>query len=238
MDISVIFPGLAFVAGLATSIFLFFEWLRHGRRPRFYLYWAIALFLMFWFQIPVILTNLGRTVEQSDFNFFFALTLPITFVALVFIYRGVLAAIGLRLGSTLKIVFFAWSLLAVLFFSWQFLANEGIIKTYALPLVGNLGFYIPLRAMIIGVLLLWLWKAEGKTRYGVLGALAIIAESVIGLARNFLVVKNVLAYPPEFWYVVLSGLDIFFILQTASVLLLVAGFCLFHFRQFHNHMLH
>src|SRR3989338_11500205 len=97
MDLSVIFPGVAFVLGLLVSAYLFIEWLRHHRRPWFLLYWALALFLMYWFQVPVILTNLGKTIVQSEFNFFFAITFPITFVALILIYLGVLDAIKFQM---------------------------------------------------------------------------------------------------------------------------------------------
>ena len=237
MDFSVIFPGLAFLLGLIASVYLFIEWLRHGRRPRFLLYWAIGLFLMYWFQVPVILTNLGKVIIQSDFNFFFALIFPITFVALVLIYWGALDAIGIRLRPKIKMLFFAWFLFALAFFIQQFIVQEGVIQEYALPLVGNIAFYLPIRMLIILTLAWWLWKSRNKTIYGILGASAIIGESVLGLTRNFLIVKNVLAYPPEFWYVVLAGLDIFFILQTASIILLSMGLFFFHFRQFHGHIL-
>jgi hypothetical protein len=237
MDFSVIFPGLAFVLGLLVSAYLFIEWLRHNRRPWFLLYWALALFLMYWFQVPVILTNLGKTIVQSDFNFFFAITLPITFVALVFVYWGALNIIGIQVSKKIKLLFLAWFLFALAFFVQQFVVQGGVIQEYSLPLVGNIGFYLPIRLLIIFVLARWLWQASNKTIYGVLGASAIIGESVLGLTRNFLIVKNVLAYPPEFWYVVLAGLDIFFILQTASIILLAIGFFFFHFRQFHDHIL-
>ena len=235
MDLSVIFPGVAFVLGLLVSAYLFIEWLRHHRRPWFLLYWALALFLMYWFQVPVILTNLGKTIVQSDFNFFFAITFPITFVALILIYWGTLNIIGVRLKPKIKLLFFAWFLCALAFFVQQFVIQGGVIQGYPLPLVGNIAFYVPIRVLIILTLGWGLWKSRNKTVYGALGASAIIGESLLGLTRNFLVVKNVLAYPPDFWYVVLAGLDIFFILQTASIILLAIGFFLFHLWQFHDH---
>ncbi|OGZ61004.1 MAG: hypothetical protein A2919_00700 [Candidatus Spechtbacteria bacterium RIFCSPLOWO2_01_FULL_43_12] len=224
---SVLFPGLAFVLGLLASMYLFAEWVRYHRRPHFSLYWALALFLMYWFQVPVILSNLGKTIVQSEFNFFFAITFPITFVALVFIYLGVLDAIKFQMRPITKLLFGAWVISALIFFVQQFIVQDGVIQNHVLPLVGNIAFYGPIRTLIILTLVFWLRNTKNKALYGILGALAIIGESVIGLVRNFLIIKNVIQYPPEFWYIVLSGLDIFFILQTASIILLVAGFTLF-----------
>src|SRR3989344_8279351 len=152
------------------------------------------------------------------------------------IYLGCLDIIGTRLKRNFKVLFWVWFLLALAFFIQQFIVQEGVIHKYALPLVGNIAFYLPVRLMIIFTMAGWIWKSGPRGIYGFFGALAIISESIIGLYRNFLVVKNVLAYPPEFWYVVLSGLDIFFILQTVSVVLLSLGFLFFHLQRFHkNH---
>ncbi len=228
MNIWVIFPALAFILGIIASIYLFVEWLRHGKRPWFLLLWSLALFLMYWFQIPVILTNLGRVITVTSFNLFFAITLPITFLALILMYLGVAEITGLQINRNKKTILFLWFMFSLLFFAWQFIVNEGIIKTHALPLVGNIVFYIPLRLLIIVASARWLMKPESQTTFGIIGATAVAGESIIGLIRNVLIIKNVLAYPPEYWYIVLSGLKIFFLLQTLSILLLVAGFFFLH----------
>jgi hypothetical protein len=223
-----IFPILALGLGVLVSGYLFIDWIRHGRRSRVFLYWALALFLIYWFQVPVILTSLGRTVTVPDFNVFFALALPITFLALVLIYWGVLDALRIRLTPRAKALFGLWFLSALIFFGYHFIVRGGIIETYALPLAGNVVFYLPIRLLIIATLARWLLRRTSSALYGILGASGVIGESVLGLVRNFLIVKNVLIYPPQLWYLVLSSLEIFFILQTAGIILLVMGFFFFH----------
>src|SRR3989344_9141132 len=135
MDLSVIFPGVAFVLGLLVSAYLFIEWLRHHRRPWFLIYWALALFLMYWFQVPVILTNLGRTTTITAFNFFFAVTFPVTFLALALIFLGVLDALNIQMSRRKKWLFLAWFVSAMAFFAYHFIVRKGVIQTYSLPIV-------------------------------------------------------------------------------------------------------
>ena len=149
---------------------------------------------MFWFQVPLILTSLGRIVTVTDFNFFFAITLPITFLALILIYAGICDLLGIHFKPRTNKLFIGWFVFAALFFSYYFIVNAGIIKTYALPLGGNIVFYAPLRLLIILTLVKWLVKPGIKTTAGVIGALAVIGESIIGLIRNALVVETVLSH--------------------------------------------
>ena len=183
--------------------------------------------MIYLFQIPVILTSLGRVITVTRFNLFFSLTFPITLLALIFLYWGVLEVIGIRLKPKIRWGFFVWVLAAVLFFGYYFITRKGVIETYALPLVGNIIFYLPLRTLIIVTLVRWLSQTP-KTAYGMLGAAGIIGESTLGIVRNLLVIKNVLTYPPEFWYIALSSLEIFFVLQTIGLFLLVLGFFSFY----------
>jgi len=183
---------------------------------------------MFWFQVPLILTSMGRVVTVTDFNFFFAITFPITFLALILVYAGICDILGIHFKPRTNKLFIGWFVFAVLFFSYHFIVNAGIIKTYALPLGGNIFFYPLIRTLIILTLLKWLVRPGVKTAVGVMGAMILVAESVIGLYRNFLVVKTVLAYPPAFWYLAMAELKIFFTLQTVSVILLAAGFFFLH----------
>ncbi|GEM_PF-6302158 len=228
MRLLVLFPLLTLVLSVILSLRLFVDWFKHGRRPWFLLFWSLSLFLMYWFLVPLIFTGLGKVITVTDFNLFFALTLPVTFLALIFVYIGVLEITGAVLKKNTKIILFFYFLLSLLFFAYQFILNDGIIKTYALPLIGNLAFYLPLRILIVSAVIGWLVKPGPKTLNGYLGAFGIIGDGVLGGIRNILIVKNVLAYPPEFWYVVLSGMHSFFYLQIFSIVLIAFGFFFFH----------
>ena len=96
MDIDInriVISSSALVLGIIVSIYFVIWWWQHrdGRHALSLLYWAIALFLFYWFQVPAILAGFGRVVTVTDFNLFFTLTFPITFVALILVYVGILS---------------------------------------------------------------------------------------------------------------------------------------------------
>lgn len=222
-------PAAALLLGVLLSVTFFIEWLRHQKfSRRFLLYWALGLFFMYWFQAPAILAKAGKVITVTDFNFFFALSFPITFLALVFFYLGTIDVLGIRLPRWAKFILGAWFLFAVIFFAYNFIIQKGIIGTYALPLVGNMLIYLPIRTLIILTLVRWFVSMPRLTVFGILGAAGVAGESALGLLRNFLIIKNVLIYPPSLWYRVLSDLDIFFVLQSSSVIVLVIGFYFFY----------
>lgn len=229
MNVWVVFPTLAFVSGIVASGYFLVEWYKHKERLRFSLLWAVGLFLMYWFQLPVILTNSGRVITVTDFNFFFAITLPVVWVAIFLVYMGSLSVLGFSLKRGQKICLGVWFLAAALFFVYHFVVLRGVISTYSLPLVGNLVLYMPLHVMIIFIFLRKLMQPiSGRTAGLLTGAAGVMGASILGIARNFIITRSVLIYPPEFWYVVLTEQKAFFLLQTASIILLVLGFFFLH----------
>lgn len=211
--------------GVSTSIYLLAMWFRHAvPRPRFLVLWAAALFLHYWFQVPAILVGWGRQITVTNFNLFFAITLPITFVALVLLYAGLLEIFGMRPAPRAKRLFYGWVIGAFVFFAWYFIRHGGVIETYSMPIVGNLAFYLPIRILIFVPLVRWLFRPGPKTAGVALGAAALGGANLLGLVRNILVVRTVLAYPPDFWYVALGALRIFSILQTLGIILTIVGF--------------
>ena len=70
MNFSAALPMTALALGILMSAYLLREWFWHERRRHFLALWATALFLMYWFQIPAILANLGVVVTISKFNLF------------------------------------------------------------------------------------------------------------------------------------------------------------------------
>ncbi|MBI3020071.1 MAG: hypothetical protein HYY60_01980 [Parcubacteria group bacterium] len=187
MDIvGIILPSLALTLGVLASGYFFLWFWRHkdGRHSYSLLSWAFALFLMFWFQVPAILARVGGGITVTDFNLFFTLTFPITFLALLLVYIGILQISGIELGKKQKIALTVWFLAAVIFFAYHFILNKGVIQAYLLPLGGNIVFYAVIRTLIILTMLRLLSRAEMKNIYGFVGAGAIIVEGMLGLARS------------------------------------------------------
>ena len=139
------------------------------------------------------------------------------------------------MGTKSKILFFFWFILAAGFFTYFFIIHKGIINTYALPLVGNILFYIPLRILIIVTVIKLFFRPELQTAYGILGGAFIIGESILGIMRNLFVIKTVLAYPPQFWYIAMTNSQFFLTTQAISIILLVFGFCFLHHAYHRQH---
>lgn len=223
--------SLSLILGISSSICLLVWWYKKhhswqgGRAP---LFWALALFLMYWFQIPALLSSLKKVIIVTNFNLFFVITFPLTFLALIFLYLGLLQIFKIQLERKQKYIFFIWFFSALFFFAYHFIVYKGIIETYALPLVGNIAFYIPIRGLIIFTLIRWLIMSKTKSACGVTGASFVIAESIVGLWRNFFIIKNVLFYSPSLWYMVIAYSQPLFVTQAISIILLVIGFCFLH----------
>ena len=132
-------------------------------------------------------------------------------------------------------MFFSWFALAVLFFLYQFIVNKGVISTYLLPLGGNILFYLPIRVMIAVTTVKLLSQPDIRTAPGIAGIIFILSENALGIARNIFVIKSVLQYPPQFWYMVLSSSKFFFATQALSVALLALAFFFLH-RAFHRQL--
>lgn len=183
---------------------------------------------MYWFQVPAILTGLGKTITVTGFNLFFTLTFPITFLALAMFYLGILLISGKKLSARKEIFFLVWFAAATLFFAYFFITRGGVIDTYIMPLAGNILLYLPIRLLIIFAAIRLLFHAEIRSVCGIIGVAGVAGESILGLMRNLFVVKTVLVYPSSFWYVALSNSRFFFVTQAASIIFLAVGFYFLH----------
>ena len=231
MDIGdIILPSIALILGVFTSGVFVVWWLQHRNRrsANALILWAIALFLMYWFQVPAILIGFGKVITVTKFNLLFAFTFPMVLLALILVYIGILQISGKKLWKKQKIALSVWFFSALVFFGYHFILNGGIIQTYFLPLGGNIAFYLIIRILIIFALIRLLYRVEMRTLYGVLGASALITEGFLGLARNFFIIDKVLAYPPELWYLHMAQSQFLFITQTMSIILFVIGFYFLH----------
>src|SRR3989344_4401053 len=150
-----VFSIAVLTLGVVVGFYLILEWFRHGRRHHFPLFWAIGLFLFYWFQIPFILANAGVRFTVTDFNLFYALTLPTIFGGLMLIYLGVLSILQPPNAKKIKFWLSVWSMACILFFFYYLVIKGGIIDNHSSVFIVNLLFFVPARLLIL--LVLWKW---------------------------------------------------------------------------------
>lgn len=223
------------VIGILGGLYLFLEWLRHGRQHKFPLLWGNGLLLLYWFQIPFILVNAGVRFTITDFNFFYAFALPTTFGGLVLVYLGILSVLQPPNSKKIKFWLSLWFVACILFFFYYFVIKGGIITDYSSVFIVNLLFFVPARLLILFALWEWLrLQSWEKTKMTIMGIVLMISWAIMGIAGNVFAVKRLLAYPPQFWFIALLEFKPMFLLQAISLLLLVLGFIFVHRNCFRN----
>lgn len=230
-----VFSLTVLTLGVVIGLYLLLEWFRHGRQYKFPLYWAIGLFLFYWFQIPFILANAGVRFTVTDFNLFYALTLPTIFGGLMLIYLGILSILQPPNAKKIKFWLSVWFVACILFFFYYLVIKGGVIDNHSSVFVVNLLFFVPARLLILFALFKWLrLQSWQKTKATILGIVLMISWAVMGIAGNVFAIKRLLAYPPQFWFIALTEFKLMFLLQSVSMLLLIIGFLFVHKNCFRN----
>ncbi len=223
---------LALVLGTAGSVYLFIEWIVHKRKYQFLLLWSIGLLLQYLFQIPAILSNLGKGFILTDFNAFFSLTLSLSFLGLLLIYLGILYAIG-RARKTHRRLVIWFGIIAILY---SFMFYDHRIFTSDTPtLITAFLFYLPLYGLILHAL--WKWHRQQdwiKTRLTTVGILMLAIAAAIGIVKSYVFLWGGLAYPPAFWFIPSSSSQPMFVLQSLEIISFVLGFLCVHRNCFKN----
>ncbi|MBU6500227.1 MAG: hypothetical protein KGJ89_00110 [Patescibacteria group bacterium] len=216
----------ALLAGIGGGIYFLTEWLWHNRTYKFLLFWAIGLFCLFIFQIPTILTNAGRHLVLTDFNKFFSIIIPISFLALVSIYLGILSLVK-PVRKKVYISFTIWIIASLAYFGFYFWENN--VFTSRIPLYGMIIlFFLPIHILnLIAVSRLWAITASGKSVSYKTGLIFIVFALFCGLARNALFLYGFSVYPPAFWYLALQYPELFW-LQILGIIGVLTGFLLIH----------
>lgn len=223
---------LALVLGTAGSLYLFIEWLAHRREYRFLLLWSIGLLLQYLFQIPAILSNLGKGFILTDFNAFFSLTLSLSFLGLLLIYIGILYAIGRARKTHMYLVI--WFGIIAILYSFMFYGHR-IFTSDAPTLITAFLFYLPLYALILHALWKWHRKQDWiKTRLTSVGIAILATAAAIGIVKSFVFLWGGLAYPPAFWFVPSASSQFVFISQSLEIISFVLGFLFVHKNCFKN----
>jgi hypothetical protein len=224
---------LALATGIGGGIYFLSEWVRHGRKYRFLLFWAVALFCLFLFQIPSIFFNGHAGGIVTNFNLFFSVTLPISFLGLVAEYLGILS-LARPIGTKTYLLFFAWLLAGALYFASYF--APGRTFTSHLPLYGAIVlFFLPIHFLNLWALYV-LHRGTRQIRSAVysLGLGALLISFLSGLGRNIVFLRGFAIYPASFWFLALQS-EWLFLLQLSGTLFLLVGFVLIHRNYFRDH---
>lgn len=217
---------LALALGTAGSLCLFIEWLVHKRKYQFLLLWSIGLLLQYLFQIPAILSNLGKRFTLTDFNPFFSLTLSLSFLGLILIYLGILYAVGRAWKTCMHLVI--WFASIAILYSFMFY-NHRIFTSDIPTFITSFLFYFPLYALILHALWKWYRKHDWiKTGLTTVGIVMLAIAAVIGIVKGLVFLREGLAYPPYFWFVPSSSSRFVFVSQSLEVISFVLGFLFVH----------
>ncbi|OGY99492.1 MAG: hypothetical protein A2945_01385 [Candidatus Liptonbacteria bacterium RIFCSPLOWO2_01_FULL_52_25] len=213
--------------GIAGAGYLLLEWIHHRRERRFALLWSVGLFLLFWFQIPAILSHANQSFTLTDFNIFFSFAFPISFVGNLLIYAGILSVT--RPSSPRRaITFVVWAAVATILFFF-FFANQNTISSRAPTFIFIFLFFMPLHILVLVELRRW-WKSQElfTTRACYLGIAVLMASYALGIFQNVFVLDRSLRFPPEFWFLAVADSSALFIMQSLGTLLLLVGFFFVH----------
>jgi hypothetical protein len=213
------------VVGVAGSAYLFAEWLRHGHRHAFMLFWATGLLLLDWFLIPTVLAETGEHMVLTDFNPLFALSFPLTFLGFVLVYAGMRSLMRAPLTRAAYAALFIWFLASLVYFGFLF-RDAHTIQSRAFSLAAIALFFLPVQLMNLSAFSKVYRRrdifAAALSRSGIV---LMIVSAVVGIARNLYAVHEILVYPPAFAVVVLFSPS-WLIAEAGGVALLVAGFAL------------
>lgn len=217
------------IVGTLGSLYLLYEWLKHKRRHKFYVFWSVGLFILYLFQIPFILVNSGFHLTVTDFNAFYSVAFPLTFLGLILIYLGIRSVSPPRNPKRLKLYLFFWFVLSLLVFSFYFIVRSGYVEDYTIQFLVIFLFFIPTYFLNLFALSRWFKRKDlHKTKLASFGIIIMMLGIFSGLLQAIIAIPKILAYPPQFWFLALTEFKLLFFLQSLGVLLLLFGFLLVH----------
>lgn len=227
---SPVFYGSLFVlaSGPVAGFFLLFEWLRHKRKDAFILAWSLGLFLLDWFQIPIILFEARREFVYSQFNSLFSISVPLSFLGFLLIYLGIRAVTHAPVKKIVYAWLFLWFLAALIFYGLQYWSSDAIQSRPSL-LASMAFFLVPVQLLNFSALLAGYrnknWLTTTRARWGLV---ALLASVLVSLARYAFYIDKVMLYPPAFALLLIWSSRFYLSTQMCGILLLVAGFLLVH----------
>jgi hypothetical protein len=202
-----------------------------GGRPEIsiYILWSLGLLALSVFQLPFLLANAGAWFTVTTFNVFYAVTAPLAILGLLFIYIGLLAVAPIKNPRRINMALGLWFLASVAFIACVFWAEGGYFTNHVIQVLPPLLFFLPLQLLIF-VALCRLLKRPGWSQdpWRVAGVITQLVAVGLSLALAAVAIREVLSYPPQFWFAAMCCYDPIYLLEGGTVLLLLIGFLLVH----------
>lgn len=229
MDYLLYITILTLVSGFLGGLFLLIEWLRHQRRHFFIFAWACALFLLNWFQIPSILSELGITITYPDFNSLFLWSTQFNFLAYILIYFGIrsFSCNPIKKVSS-YLILSGWFFAGLVYYYLLYSGGRTIQSPWEL-IGGVLLFFIPIHILTLKLLFgTCLNKSQKYSKRSRFGIRLLILSSILTLSRLMFLIYCASIYPASSILPLARANPFYINTQTFGIISLVLGFVLLH----------
>lgn len=232
------FGAIAFLLSLAVGVFYIIDWGRNHRSEKEHagLLWGFGLFFSLWFQIPFLYANAGLEIVVSNFHPLFSAMLPVCFLGLALIYRGVRGHLGgdmERLNFSLS----AWFVLCSAYFAYCFYHWQQIDSYFPIVVGGSLFFFV-IFGLLLAALITWYRRTSAyQYPYTLVGIILFLAATLLQMSAGIMALLAILRLSPDFWFLAIMSSPTAFVLQAISAVLLSMGIHYIHREQSpHNFM--
>ncbi|MDE2226367.1 MAG: hypothetical protein KGJ89_00180 [Patescibacteria group bacterium] len=214
--------------GVIACFFFFIEWLKH-KHHKFLLYWSLGFLGIYWFQIPAILFHAGASFTLSDFNLFYSISFPLAFIGLVAIYKGIRSVGFLKPGWIKNYHLWIWMILSLAVFGTYVYLFGSAPDNYVIEFLVVFLFFLPVYFLNMYGLIQWKrdWKAVATKTINA-GIVLMFVGLLIGLSENFLALRQILMYPPQFWFLAVASSRVMYLLQSVGMVFMITGFFFTH----------
>jgi hypothetical protein len=173
-----------FILGLGGSLLSFFSWVYHDYKYPAILLWSLGLLCLDWYQIPTLMALSGVPVVLSNFNPFFSLALPISFLGFGLICLGSFSIIS-RVRPIHVLLLAAWFVAALIFYGFYYDASLTFQTIW--PIIdSNILFFAPMFLLncVVGIRLYRRTIPHGSRDKSLkIGLGAYVLASCCGLVR-------------------------------------------------------
>lgn len=217
---------------VVTAVYFFQEWYAHHKHHPFFLYWGIGVLLLYLLQVPLTAANFGVRLNLAQFSGYFALTIPLSFAGLLFIYVGVRQASGYQLTHWQHLGVLLWFVASMLVFGYFFVLKRGELTNHLVFYLSIFAFFLPLYVLELTATLRWLVALRRCSVCAGAGVAVLMVSGLVGIVARGMLFWRILAYPPRLWFFAANFPALFF-MRLAGLALLLTSFILIH-RSWHR----